>query len=227
MDSVSGVDNGSGLLSSAIGKGSLGKDDFLKMLIAQLKNQDPMNPMEGTEFASQLAEFSSLEQMSNLNTYVKQSIDSNYLLTQSINNTLVANLIGKEAKVNGGDININGQSEVTLGYNLPVGAESVQVKIFNEAGQLVKYIDSSEKSFGDNKLSWDISDNNGVKLPNGKYTFEVSAVNMSNEKMDASLFKLGIVDGVRFGENGTVLIIGGAEYSISDISEVLNPKGGG
>ncbi|MDP3830447.1 MAG: flagellar hook capping FlgD N-terminal domain-containing protein, partial [Ignavibacteriaceae bacterium] len=90
------------------GKASLGKDDFMKLMLTQLKHQDPLNPMEGSEFAAQLAQFSSLEQLSNLNELTAQSIDANYYLTQSINNTMTATLIGKDVKLSGNVLNVKG-----------------------------------------------------------------------------------------------------------------------
>lgn len=209
------------------GKSSLGKDDFMKLMISQLKNQDPLNPMDGTEFSAQLAQFSSLEQLSNLNTYMKQSIDANAVLTQSINNTLITGLIGKDVKINGGDLQITGQENIDLGYNLPIQAKSAQIKIYNESGTLVKTFDDVPTTLGSSKLSWDLSDNNGSKLPNGNYVFEVEALNNSGERMSADLFKVGMLQGVRFTDQGTVLIVDGAEYSISDIAEVLNPQSNG
>lgn len=203
-------------------KSSLGKDDFMKLMISQLKNQDPLNPMDGTAFSAQLAQFSSLEQLTNLNTYMKQSLDANATLTQSINNTLITGLIGKNVKLSGGEIKVNGQASITLGYNLPVEAKSAQIKIYNESGGLVKTIDGISTSAGSNKLSWDLSDNNGNKLPNGKYKFEVDAVNLNGDNMTLDIFKIGTIDGVRFTDQGTVLLVGGAEYSLSDIAEVLN-----
>ncbi|MEW6701362.1 MAG: flagellar hook capping FlgD N-terminal domain-containing protein [Bacteroidota bacterium] len=208
-------------------KNILGKDDFMKLMIQQLKNQDPLNPQDNSQFAAQLAQFTSLEQLSNLNQYMKQSIDANTTLTQSINNALVTGLIGKEVKINGGEIQVNGQESITLGYDLPVEAKTAQVKIYNESGALIKIIDGIQTGAGSNKLSWDLSDNNGSKVKNGKYTFEVEATNMSGEKMKLNLFKAGTIDGVRFTELGTVLLINGAQYSISDITEVLNPKNNG
>lgn len=142
MDPITNTYDTNSITQAAGTKNALGKDDFLKMLIAQLKNQDPLNPLEGTEFAAQLAEFSSLEQLSNLNSYTKQSIDSNYLLTQSINNTLVATLIGKEVKIESAEINVNGQEKITLGYELATPASSVTIKIMDENGRVVKNIDS-------------------------------------------------------------------------------------
>ncbi len=203
-------------------KSSLGKDDFMKLMISQLKNQDPLNPMDGTAFSAQLAQFSSLEQLTNLNTYMKQSLDANATLTQSINNTLITGLIGKDVKLSGGDIKVNGQASITLGYNLPAEAKSAQIKIYNESGGLVKTIDGISTSAGSNKLSWDLSDDNGNKLPNGKYKFEVDAVNLNGDSMTLDIFKIGTIDGVRFTDQGTVLLVGGAQYSLVDIAEVLN-----
>lgn len=213
--------------TTAQGKSSLGKDDFMKLMISQLKNQDPLNPMDGTEFSAQLAQFSSLEQLSNLNSYMKQSIDANAVLTQSINNTLITGLIGKDVKINGGDLQVRGQESIVLGYKLPVQAKTAQIKIYNESGTLVRTIDGVPTNSGNAKLSWDFTDNNGNKLPNGNYKFEVEALNNSGKKMSVNLFKIGMLDGVRFTDQGTVLIVGGAEYSISDIAEVLNPQNNG
>ena len=218
------ISTGTASSSTAVtqGKSSLGKDDFMKLMISQLKNQDPLNPMDGTAFSAQLAQFSSLEQLSNLNAYMKQSVDANATLTQSINNTLITGLIGKDVKLSGGDLKLNGQESITLGYNLPVDAKSAIINIYNESGGLVKTIYGIPTNSGIDKLSWDLFDNNGNKLPNGKYKFEVEAVNMSGDKMTIDIFKMGTIDGVRFTDQGTVLLVGGAEYSLADIAEVLN-----
>jgi flagellar basal-body rod modification protein FlgD len=78
---------------------AIGKDDFFKMLIAQLKNQDPLNPADGTAFAAQLAQFSSLEQLTNLNTTLT-SQNQNYA---NLLNVQSVNLIGKEVTASNGD----------------------------------------------------------------------------------------------------------------------------
>lgn len=207
-------------------KGTLGKDDFLKLMIQQLKNQDPLNPLDGTDYASQLAQFSSLEQLTNLNSSITHSMDLNYMLTQSINNTMVATLIGKEVKLDGNNISAVGQEKIEIGYNLPVQARSVTVKILDSYGNIVKMIDGSVEA-GTCKVSWDLYDNNGTKVTNGEYKFEVEAYNMAGEQMTISSYKVGLIDGVRFSDKGSMLLVGGAEYSISDILEILNSLNNG
>ena len=98
---VNGVQNNIYGTNTTQGKSELGKDDFLKLMIEQMKNQDPLSPMEGTEFTAQLAQFSSLEQLSNMSDSLEQSINANYQLTQAVNNTMTAALIGKEVKLEG------------------------------------------------------------------------------------------------------------------------------
>jgi flagellar basal-body rod modification protein FlgD len=213
--------------SATSSNSTMGKDDFLKLMIEELKNQDPMNPMDGTQYASQLAQFSSLEQLTNLNDTMTQSMAANTSLTQSINNMMVSNLIGKETKLSGGDIQLNGQTSVDIGYNLPSTASQVQVNIYNSSGAIIKTIDSSKFSQGDSKLSWDLTDNNGNKLSTGDYTFKVVAEDSSGKDITASLYKYGIIDGVKFNSSGTIVVVDGAEYSISEIAEITNSNTSG
>ncbi len=213
--------------SASSTRGTLGKNDFMNLLIEQMKNQDPMNPMDSSQFAAQLAQFSSLEQLQNLNTSMTQSINANYLLTQSINNTLSSTLIGKEAKISGGNITINGQSSMQLGYNLPSDASSVTVNIYDANGSVVKSYTQSPVSAGDNSYKWDMTDNNGSRLPDGSYTFKVSAKAMNGSDETATQFIYGVISGVKFTDQGTKLSINNSDYNLSDIMEIVNPGSNG
>ncbi len=223
IDGISNIGLGN---PTGSGKSVLGKDDFMKLMIAQLKNQDPTSPMDGTQFAAQLAQFSSLEQLSNLNEYSKQAIDANFMLTQSINNTLTANLIGNDVKLAATNIKFSGQSSVRMGYELPASASSVTVNIYNSSGALIKTFDKSNSDAGDYKLSWDFTDNNGNKVPTGNYTYEVKAVSNSGSEMTVNSYLYGTINGVRFKENGTALLVDNIEYMLSDILEVINSQQG-
>ena len=221
VDGLSSVNSGYATGSLTNGT-TMGKEDFLKLMLAQLQNQDPLSPMEGTEFASQLAQFTSLEQLMNLNDSMDTSINANYYLSQSINNTLAATLIGKEVKLNGNSFQNDGQANTTLGYNLSTAASSVNIKIYNESGALVKTIENASKNSGDNKLIWDFTDNEGNSVPKGMYSFEVEPKDADSNLLSYSTYALGKIDGVKFTESGTMLVVNGAQYNLSDIMEIYN-----
>lgn len=208
--------------TSSAGKSSsaiLGKDDFLKMLITQLKYQDPLNPLNGTEFAAQLAQFSSVEQLANIKTSLSQFLDTNVALTNSINNALAATFIGKEVRASTNSFALSGEGSVSLGYELSAPAVQVKVKIYDQYGGLVKILDGAT-SKGENTLSWNGISDDGLKVANGRYTFTIEAVDGNGGSITNSLFIYGKVTGVRFKSDGTVFVIDGSEVSLADIVEI-------
>lgn len=198
----------------------LGKDDFLKLLTMQLRYQDPMDPMKGTEFAAQLAQFSSVEQLSNISTNIQQSIDANYLMTQSINNALATTFVGKDVRATGNKFQYN-ELDVKLGYTLPSTATSVTVKIFDESGTLVRTMTNMGGTEGDNAFTWDGTNDQGAKVGIGKYKFSVEAKDASGAAVNASLYIAGKVSAIRFKVDGTVFVIDGMEVKLSDILEIM------
>ncbi len=227
---VNGINTNTGTntanVTTAGSNTELGKDDFLNLMITQLKYQDPMDPLDSAAYSSQLAQFSSLEQLTNINTSLNNSIDANYVLTQSINNTMSASWIGKDVKLTGSTLTNSGQDEIGFGYNLPSAATNISVKIYDKNGAVVKTIENAEKGVGDHKLFWDFTDNNGVKLSSGNYTFKVTATNGAGKDITADTFRIGTINSIRFTSNGTILVVDGTEYSLSDITEILNPNEG-
>lgn len=200
---------------------AMGKDAFLELMIAQLQNQDPLEPMDGTDYSAQLAQFSSLEQLQNINDSINQSIDANYLLTQSINNTMTAGLIGKDVKIAGDNITYTGQDVTGIGYELPADAKDVEVKIYDDAGKLVKTFTDLENDKGEYKLSWDFTDDDGRDVSHGNYRVEVNAKTLDGEDMVATQYLIGNIGGVRFTNTGTAIMVDGVEYAISDVFEIL------
>jgi flagellar basal-body rod modification protein FlgD len=226
LNSISGNPSVNNSTSTAQGSSVLGKDDFLKLLIAQLKNQDPLNPMQGTEFASQLAQFSSLEQLSNLNESIQQSMNNSYYLTQSINNSLASNLIGKDVKVLSDSIQNTGQDEGELGYSLPQNAASVTITIQDQNGKTVKTIQGAPVTAGENKVLWDFSDNDGNKVQEGNYTFNVDAEDHEGNSITTQTFGTGTITGIKYSDSGTQVLINDNKYDLSDIMEILNNSSG-
>ncbi len=219
--SIPMLNNTNFMSSGASSSGSiLGKDDFLKMLIMQLRFQDPLNPMNGTEFAAQLAQFSSVEQLQNMNSNLLYNIEANSIMTQSINNALSASFIGKGVKANTDQFKFDGSNEVKLGYSLPSNASSVLIKIFDDGGNLVKQINSSELTKGDHAVVWDGKDEHGQPVGSGKYKFTVEAKD-GDKILSSNKYIFGTVSAVRFKPDGTVFVINGLEVSLSSILEIM------
>jgi flagellar basal-body rod modification protein FlgD len=220
IDGVSTASNTS-IEYAANSKSSLDKDAFLQLMIAQLQNQDPLEPMDGSDYSAQLAQFSSLEQLQNINDSLNMSLDANYLLTQSINNTMTAGLIGKEVKIAGDTVKFEGQDETIIGYDLIAPAHELEVNIYDSNNLKVKTFDDLELEAGQYKLNWDFTDNSGNKVNVGEYRVEVKAKNLGLTDMEVAQYFVGIIDGVRFSPNGTSLVVNDIEYSISDVFEVV------
>ena len=101
-------------LTEAAGSPNLGKEEFLKLLVAQLKNQDPMNPTRPEEMASQLAQFSSLEQLINVNALLTEQTASNSVMALAINNSAAVEVLGKEVMALGDTVRVTGTGSDTV-----------------------------------------------------------------------------------------------------------------
>ena len=199
---------------------TMGKDDFLKLLVQQLQNQDPMNPMSGTDFAAQLAQFSSVEQLTNINTNLTQSLNANATLTSSINNALAATFIGKDVRAGASTFNFNGTDKVSLGFELTNSAASGTLEIYDSGGNLIRSMNVSGGS-GDNTYQWDGKDDAGMAAPIGSYTFKVNLADSSGTAVSATPYVYGTVTGIRFKSDGTVFVIDGVEVALSNVLEIL------
>jgi flagellar basal-body rod modification protein FlgD len=178
-------------------KDEVGKDEFLKMLIAQLQYQDPLNPMDGTDFTAQLAQFSSLEQLTDMNTNLE------YLYTNQVisNRVSAVNLIGKEITTLGNTVQVEG-APVTISYNLSEDVAAGAVNIYGIDGDVVKTIEFNNQEAGKNSVEWDCQ---GVE--DGVYTYEVTAENSEGDTVTVDGLFTGMATGVSFsGETSYVLV---------------------
>ncbi len=204
----------SGLASSATNsaattkKGSaLGQDEFMTMLLAQLKNQDPLNPMDGKDFAAQLAQFSSLQQLSNLNT----TMSSMPAYLKAFGNTQMVSMIGNDAVAKGNVVNVSG-STTNVSFSLPSDIQSGTIKIYNESGSQVSTADLGNLKSGLNSIVWNTG---GVST--GKYTFEISAKDKSGKAVSAEALISGKVTGASFKNDTAYLTINGQDVAFSNV----------
>ena len=223
VDEITSAAN-SGIVTTTKKNSDLDKDAFLKLMIAQLQNQDPLEPMDGADYSAQLAQFSSLEQMQNINDTLNMSLDANYLLSQSINSTMTANLIGKEVKIAGDTIKNEGQEGTIIGYDLMADAQEVTVEIKDKNGAVVKTFEDVKTNMGQHKLSWDFTDNNGNKVSGEEYTVEIKGKTLGIKDMEIAQYFVGTIDGVRYSANGTTIVVNDLEYEVSEVFEVAETE---
>ena len=212
---VTSIDN-SKTVTKMADDGVLGKDDFLMLLIAQLSAQDPLDPMGAQDFSAQLAQFSGLEQMTNVNT----NLEILQKLQTASKNTSSLNLIGKTVESHGNAFNHSANSSETLSYSLASDAVSVRIDMFDSTGSQVDMIRLDNQGQGKNTASWDGFDKHGNPLPAGTYSYTVKADNQAGVPIAVDTFSSGLVTDVVFGKDETYAIVNGKELPISAIKRV-------
>lgn len=198
----------------------LGKDDFLQLLVAKLEYQDPLSPVSDESFIAELAQFSSLEQMSNISEAIQSSNQWDYLQMQSINNAMASGLIGKDVKASYDNIYYEHGSNPTVSYSLDEPVVDLTFTIRDESGNIVATLSDSNLSAGTHKLSWDGTDQQGNRADEGVYTVEAAGVTASGESVEPALSVVGKVTEIVYRDGSTYVRIGGTEIPLSDITAV-------
>lgn len=208
--------------TAAAPKKELGKDEFLKLLTYQMKAQNPLKPQEGQEFASQLAQFSSLEQLTNINKSLESQLEGNKVLAASVTNANAPALIGKNVEAQTDYLAFDGVNPVKMAYELPQSASEAVIKIKTEAGATVRTIKLSGAGLknGKHELQFDGKNDKGQTLSKDNYRIEVSAVNGKSE-LESKTYVSGKVTGLRFKPEGAMLVVNGGEMPLADIVEII------
>lgn len=224
MSSVTGTSNSSSLGASLLGKSggtqAMGKDDFLKLLVTQLQNQDPLNPSDPTEFTAQLAQFSSLEQLFAVNDSLTQMASSK----GDMERLSALSLLGREVTAGGGTFRL-GKEGTTLGYRLEASAQEVTVHVLDSAGRAVASIPAKETGAGEHFFPWDGKNQYGEAVNPGEYSLVVTATAGKNsagkeEVVPASALVRGTVTGVDLSSSGSVLVSTAGEFQLKDVVRV-------
>jgi len=206
--------------TGSIADRSLGKDDFLELLVAKLSNQDPLDPVQDEDFVAQLAQFSSLEQLSNMNKNLEQDIQWNYMLSQTISNTMATSLIGRTIRADSSTLYLETAGDSNIAVNLGRTATEVTVTIKNEDGDVVRTITENNLDAGDHVIHWDGTDDNGVQVAGGTYTISTSATDANGETFTPGSFVEGEVSGVAYRDGMAMLVVKGQEIPLSGVEEV-------
>lgn len=195
----------------------MGKEQFLELLVAQLQNQDPLNPQDPTEFTSQLAQYSQVEQLMNMNT----NIESMAGMTRDMEQMSAMGMIGSDVMVGTSTFNLNGSDDVTLGYNLNTTAAEGKLHILNSQGRTVRTFDLSELQAGEHSLTWDGKDTSGATLPAGNYQMSVVTLDADEKRVEAQPLVRTRVTGVDLDPSGHRLVTEAGDYSLAKVLTVL------
>ena len=193
----------------------LGKDEFLRLLVAQLSAQDPLNPMDSREFTAQLAQFSALEQMTNVNSTLEELVKAQ----QAMGNSSMISLIGKNVDVPGNSFKHSQGSTANISYSLDSEAASTQIEIFGAAGNLVNTL-SGPGTEGGNLVVWNGLDSQGNAANSGLYTFKVRATDSQGAFVNAQTFTTGLVTDVLFEEGAAFAVVNGQKIPAEQITRV-------
>lgn len=208
-DSASAV----GALSSNTVSSADGEQRFLKLLVTQLNNQDPLNPLDNAELTSQLAQMSTVSGIEKLNTAFQS------LLAQSGSSQVLqsASLIGRVVLVPGAGLTLAQGVAVPFAVELPQGADSVKVAVTNAAGNTVRSFDLGALPPGVKTLSWDGRSDAGVSVADGVYSFTVTA-STGDAKVTATALTYAAVASVSQGGSGVSLDLGsGGKAALSEV----------
>lgn len=197
-------------------KGELGKDAFMKLLVAELKQQDPMDPMKSREMVGQLAELSNVEKLNSID----EKLSTLQNITASSGGIQNAGLIGRRVEADTRNLSLGSQGPAVGLFQLGDNAGSVTAKVRDASGKLVRELELGEKKLGPQQLKWDGTTDAGARAPAGLYTFEITAKAASGQTVAASTKVTGLVTGVTY-ENGTPeVVVGTSRIPLGDITTI-------
>ncbi|MHB0924989.1 MAG: flagellar hook assembly protein FlgD [Gallionellaceae bacterium] len=192
------------------------QDRFLKLLVTQMKNQDPLNPMDNAQVTSQMAQLSTVTGIDKLNVTL-QALSDSMLPSQSLQ---AATMIGHGVLVPGKGIDLSGGNGYG-GIDLAQSVDKVDISIYDQAGALVRNMQLGAQPAGLVNWQWDGRNDAGASMADGSYTFVVNATQAGNA-VDAAALQFGMVSSVTQGKQGVALRVGQLDgIALSQVRQIL------
>jgi flagellar basal-body rod modification protein FlgD len=190
-------------------------DTFLTLLTTQLKNQDPLSPLDTNQFTQQLVMFSQVEQQIKTNSQLA-TLNGSAASSEAISATP---MIGRTIEYNGNQAALSG-GPATFSYTLPSNAASAAVSIQDASGNTV-FTGAADPSAGRHNVVWNGQANDGTQLPDGVYTIQVQAVDANNAAITATTTAVGAVTGVSVNNNVATFDVSGVQVPMSQLLTIL------
>ncbi|MBI6704059.1 flagellar hook assembly protein FlgD [Pseudomonas viridiflava] len=197
--------------------GTLGKDSFLQLLVTQMKNQNPLDPQDNTEFVAQLAQFSSVESLQNLTTTV-DSIAGSYQSSQALQ---ASSLVGRSVIINAGSTAVDTAKGMVGSIAVPATSSVTSVKIYDAQSNLVNTVDLGTLPAGSTSFAWDGKASDGTVAPAGTYSF-TAAGSVDGKNTQFTTYLPAIVNSVTLGVNGaeTKLNLASGSVALSKVQTI-------
>lgn len=201
-------------------KSALDKEAFLKLLVAQLSHQDPLKPMEGTEFVAQLAQFATVEQ----SMQQTQALGDLGTAVAAVSRQQATALVGRQVTAKGGSASFDGSTPVSASGTLAGSAKDVKLTILDSSGKAVRTMDLGPHGAGNVAASWDGRDDAGNLLPAGSYRVQMDAVDEAGKPVGVEQKISGVVSKISFAKGyAEVTLTDGTTLPLSQLVEVGAP----
>jgi flagellar basal-body rod modification protein FlgD len=194
----------------------MNKDDFLQLLVTQLKSQDPLNPQDSSAFVAQLAQLTQVEQTYNINTNLQNLLSSQ----NNFSSMSAMSLIGKNITTLGSQVVLADGAQPSLGFTIPSDASQLTVQVKDATGRTVRTLTQGETSSGVNEINWDGMNDDGQPAPAGTYTFDVSGLDATGQAITGTPLFRGRVTGVNLEGDVPVLTVNGIYVPLTSVLEV-------
>ena len=221
ISGITGVSDSDALAATGTttyGGSDLTKETFLNLLTTQMQNQDPLDPMANEEFVAQLATFSQLEQLMTQNS----RLETMYMGIASLNDAWMASLVGTEVVAVGDGISYDGEGEVELHYDADAAADSAEIVIYDEDGNVVRSEDIAGLEEGEGSWTWDGLDEDGNQLEEGSYTWSITAETAEGDTVAVTELVVGTVDEMDYSSGSPQPSIDGVTVDIGAILRLTN-----
>lgn len=194
----------------------IGRDAFMKLLVTQLRNQDPLDPTDAKEFVTQLSQLTGVEQL----VGIGERIAALEIATAGIANTQVASLTGRTVTANANALRLGHEGAASTVFQLDGRASQVTVTIRDETGRVVRTMQLGDTFAGTHALEWDGNDDTGARAAPGRYQIEVEAKDEAGHSVTTSTRITGPVTGVSYENGYPELIVGEARVMLGDVVSI-------
>ena len=220
VSSTANTQSTSTAMSSALGPGgALGKDEFVKLLVAQMTHQDPLNPMDGTQMASQLAQFSSVEQLMNIGAKLDSQVGGSASLLEAMDRNAALGMIGRSVTAISDELTVSKHAAGVLQAEVPSAGGHVRAHILDASGHELGMVDYPAMAGGRQTL--DLT--SGLRnVPDGSYTVKLELLDANGAATGLMPIQQFAIDGLRFGTNGAILTSGRRSVPIANIIGVAS-----